>query len=110
MTTTTTTETTQAGLRKLAKQALWAYLVTEVAPIRLRDREECMADPDWDGVAYWLNPAAIGEGMVGDPAATDAVWDAWEALTATEERGMLADAFDCYLDGLADNYQFARGL
>ena len=106
----TATPTTQADLRKLAKMELWAYLVTEVAPIMLRDREECMADPDWNGQQYWLCPAGIGEGMIGDPAATDAVFDAWEALTAAEERGMLADAFDCYLDGLADNYQFARGL
>lgn len=106
----TTTTTTQADLRKLAKMELWAYLVTEVAPAMLRHREECMSDETWNGQAYWLNPSGLSEGMANDPAASDAVFDAWEALTGNQEWTLLADAFDCYLDGLADNYQFARGL
>lgn len=104
MKTTTTTETTQAGLRKLAADALFAWLTESILPDMLQERADY-----WEGdhnatIDPWNNfsGSAIAENIAFDDDAADGVFDAWESLTVGQQRNMLADVWDCYIDSRAD--------
>jgi len=81
--------------------SIFDALVACIAPMMLRERADCWADPDWDGRPYWLNATGV-DWELAIQTGDDALAEAWDVLPWDVQRGALEDALDVFITASAD--------